>query len=669
MGYTLNHRPGCFIEDKYDYLRTDGITATKAIEQYNQNVSKFVSDNAILIDQITNEIKARSAIDYFSYPVINRIDSEYGYVYKSYTDKPYNDLYRKNRATNDIQLIIDVNKMAEGLDYCDIGIDIGRDDQIAGVGADFNGDEIYDVSFINLNTMMQTDHVIPSVPYNDFKISPNCKHVFFTRGDAKNWINSVWMYNFDTKKEKKLFEEKDPKFNCGFHISSDRRFLFIVSESSSGGSSEYMFMDLLCDYNENTKLTLFRKREPNHLFYVDSSDQRFFIRTNIGDPEHFRLVTVKYDDISKWLECVNFRSDCFFEDFTCFHNRVVIQSKVMGVNRIDILHTDMGELNRIIVNLDNEPMSFNVCNAPYESDKILIAVRSFRTPKDIVEISSDNSIRVVWSQPVMTYNVHNYISERQMIKSHMGVELPITILRKKDTLLKNSPIYLYGYGGYGISIDPSFDPEIISLLDRGFVYVIAHVRGGSEHGHKWYLDGKKYNKMNSFLDMIVVAEWLTKSGVRSIGLEGRSAGGLLAGGCMVMRPDLFKSVVLGVPFVDVIATMSDATLPLTIGERDEWGDPHRKSDYLYMKQYSPIDNLKRINYPNTLIMSGKNDPRVMYWEHLKFHTKLLDMCTDSSCHLLKTDTGSGHFGSSDKFDHIREIAIQYAFLITTMMIK
>lgn len=660
--YKLNHRPQITIEDKYFHIREDKDNAIKIAKKENESFKLFLDKHSKLQNELFEEIKFRSNVNYKTYPFKTSYDSKVKYYYSFDTESPYFQFYRKY---NDIdELILDVNEMAKGKEYYDVNICVFKDNKHICYCVDDKGNELYDVYYMNIDTKETLKLDIPPVPYSEITLSPNCNDIFYSQADDKMWVNSIWKFNIEKKNSVKIYEEKNDVFSVGTFISADEKYLLISSGSTE--SDEHYFSDI----NNPTNLILIKKRSENLLYHCDISNNTIFIKTNIGKNKketknnEFRLVYANVNNPNDWYEKVKFPEDKLLKDFSVYKNFVLLFVTVNGYYKVYRLDKD----NSITeLNITNEPSTIYESRKYYDQDIFFFSVVSYIQPSSIIKYDNKNSTtKLVWSKKVNNYSKDNYESYSIEVPSFYGEKVPVSIIKHKNTPIKNSNLYLYGYGAYGMSMEPDFSTGIISVLDRGLVYAVAHVRGGSEKGRKWFLDGKVHNKMNSFLDVITVAEYFKRDGCNKIALEGRSAGGLLVGASMILRPDLFTSVILGVPFVDVIATMCDSTIPLTTSEYDEWGNPHKKEDYVYMKQYSPIDNIRKTNYPNTLLLGGISDPRVQYWEPLKFHLKLKDYKTDENNHFLKMDLGSGHFGLNNKFKAYQEKAEQLTFVLANM---
>jgi oligopeptidase B len=380
------------------------------------------------------------------------------------------------------------------------------------------------------------------------------------------------------------------------------------------------------------------------------------------------ITSEKNTSKENWKELITHREDVLIEAFELFNNYLVLQERQNGITQIRIKSMD-GTADSYL-NFDEEAYAAYVSgNYTPDTEILRYSFSSFTTPNTVIDYNMKTGEKMIRKQDEVLgdFDSGNYKSERLFAAAGDGIKIPVSIVYRKDKKeTGGNPLLLYGYGSYGINVDPSFNSSVISLLDRGFIYGIAHVRGGEEMGRYWYDDGKLFKKKNTFTDFISCAEFLISEGYTSSDkffAEGRSAGGLLMGAILNMRPDLFKGVIAVVPFVDVVTTMLDETIPLTTSEYDEWGNPNEKNYYDYMLSYSPYDNIQTKNYPNILVMTGLHDSQVQYWEPAKWVAKLRELKTDNNLLLLHTNMDAGHSGSSGRFRRFKELALEYAFML------
>lgn len=669
--------PPITIEDDYYWLRNDDRTNEEVLDYLNKNneyTQSVMGDTKDLQKQLYQDIKSRVKETYDTHPYPTGgggWNSQYRYFTRTVEGKSYEIYCRLNMITQDKEVLLDVNKLADGKTTYDVsGFEISDDHKILAYGIDENGDEKYDIHFMNIETFTYFDKQLTHVPYADFTLAPDNKTIFYTMGDGANRINKLYRTSLDSNDSELLFEENDTLFSIGISVSKTNRFLFL--ETSSYDMSEQYFLDLT---NPNAQLVLVHPRTDMLKYTLSHHEDNFIILTNKDGATNFKLMytPVLNYGITNWKNIRDYNDKEYIEGYEEFKNYIVVQLKYEGLDRLAIVQYDgsySNEWKHILI--DEEVYTLGLAhNNVYDTDNLWYSYSSLTQPLSLFEHNLLTRKQILLkNKEVPNYNSNNYVSKRIMVPSQYGVKVPVSIVYRKD-LQQNitNPLYLYAYGSYGMTIDPSFNSQIITLLDRGYIYAIAHVRGGSYLGYDWYLDGKMHNKMNTFTDFNACAEFLIRERYTEpskLVIDGRSAGGLTVSASMVLRPDLFNTVISGVPFVDVLVTMADPSIPLTTPEWEQWGNPNKREDYICMKQYSPIDNLRKVNYPNTLFLAGLNDPRVQYWEPAKFIAKLREYRTDNNLHLLKVEMDEGHFGGNDRYRHMKETAFIYAFILKTI---
>jgi protease II len=496
------------------------------------------------------------------------------------------------------------------------------------------------------------------------------------RSPSQFWVNGAAPLRGGA--DELLYEEKDERFRIDVERSRSGAYLFLVSNSHTTSEVRYLRAD-----SPFSGLQLVAEREDDHEYYLDhhpgsASDEAggiFFIRTNSGG-RTYRLVTAPTEDPvkSRWHEVIANRPGVMLAGLSAFRTHLVLTEREDGLPHLRIVDlmrqapTALAASRRIEF---AEP-AYNAAlgaNPEFESEQVRFQYESLVTPRSVYDYDVRTGERILRKrQPVLgDFDTANYVSERLHAKAKDGTLIPVSVVRRKDTLRDgNAPLLLYGYGSYGLSLPVTFSSNRLSLLDRGMVYAIAHIRGGGELGKPWHDAGRLHHKMNTFTDFIACADYLVAKRYTSperLVIEGGSAGGLLMGAVTNLRPELFHVVVSHVPFVDVLNTMLDPSLPLTVGEYEEWGNPQVEEDYFYMKQYCPYTNVERKAYPRMLVETAWNDSQVMYWEAAKYVAKLRAMKTDGNVLLLKTNMGAGHGGASGRYDFLREIAFDYAFML------
>jgi oligopeptidase B len=462
-----------------------------------------------------------------------------------------------------------------------------------------------------------------------------------------------------------VWEEKDKSFYTGVTRTKSDRYLVIYSQSTL--TTEFRLLP--ADRPEG-EFAVFLPRERGHEYNIEDLGDRFIVRTN-WDARNFRLMTVpaaSTADRRTWTDLVPHRDDVFLDDFEAFPGHVAIAERSAGLKRVRIKALD-GSSERYVETGEVDYTAGLAFQSEQDTTKLRYTFTSLKTPRSTFELDlATGERRLLKQDPVLGgYSADRYTTDRMFVAARDGAQVPVSLLYRNETKLDGTaPVLVYGYGSYGAATDPGFNSELFSLVDRGFVYAIAHVRGGEEMGRSWYEDGKLLKKKNTFFDFIDVTEALV---ARKVGAPDRvfafggSAGGLLMGAIVNLRPDLYRGVVAAVPFVDVITTMLDESIPLTSNEFDEWGDPKEKEYYDYMLSYSPYDQVKAQSYPNLLVTTGLWDSQVQYFEPAKWVARLRAMKTDSNWLLLRTNMDAGHGGKSGRFERLREVALRYAFFL------
>jgi oligopeptidase B len=491
--------------------------------------------------------------------------------------------------------------------------------------------------------------------------------IFYTNKDPQTLRHDkVLKFKLDAVEQgsELVYTEEDDTFYTGVYKSKSKAFIFIYSDATL--SSEYRYLDA---NTPDGTFQIFQERSNNHEYSVSHKDDKFFIKSN-WKARNFRLMEtfVGQTSMENWKEVIPHRSDVLLESFLLFDNHLVIDERINGLTNLRIIHLQSKEEHDIEFQDPSYTTWFSV-NPEFETDQIRIGYSSLTTPNSTYVYNMNTRKRELLKQQEVLgdFDSNNYESKRFMAEARDGVRVPLSLVYKKGIELNGkNPLLLYGYGSYGHTIDPYFSAARLSLLDRGFIFAIAHIRGSEMLGRQWYEDGKLLKKMNTFTDFIDCAEFLITAGYTNsdkLYAEGGSAGGLLMGAVINLRPDLFNGVIAAVPFVDVVTTMLDETIPLTTNEYDEWGNPNDQEYYEYMLSYSPYDNVSPQAYPNLLVTTGLHDSQVQYWEPAKWVAKLRDMKTNDKLLLLHTNMTTGHGGASGRFERYKEIALDYAFLL------
>lgn len=591
-----------------------------------------------------------------------------GYFYYSrYVEGGEYPVYcrKKGSLEAEEQIMLNVNEMAKDHSYYNIrGLSISDDKTFLAYGEDTLGRRIYRLRIKNLNTGALSEDILENTT-GTAVWDASGQFLFYTVKDESLRSYKVMRHKLGTDQsaDVEVFHESDETFSCGVFRTKSRKLIFISSYASE--SSEYRFI------NANEPLDEFKlilERKHGHEYSVDHFKDEFYILTN-HEAKNFRLVSCPIDscEIKSWKELIPHRDDVLLEDMEMFEQFMVVEERYQGLIRMRVI--DKKNKSEHYIKFDEEVYSaWTGTNYEYDTTKLRLGYTSLTNPTSVYEYDMESrNFELLKQQEVLgDFDSSDYEAKRFMVKVRDGVEVPLSLVYKKNMLKENAPLLLYGYGSYGHSLDPYFSSVRLSLLNRGFIFAMAHVRGGEEMGRGWYDSGKKLNKLNTFNDFIDLAEYLIRekwTSSQHLYAMGGSAGGLLMGAVMNMRPELWKGIVASVPFVDVLTTMLDESIPLTTGEYDEWGNPNDKVYFDYMLSYSPYDNIKEADYPNLLVTSGLHDSQVQYWEPTKWVARLREMKTDKSQVLLHTNMEAGHSGASGRFEALKELALEYAFLL------
>jgi len=580
------------------------------------------------------------------------------------------EIHCRRRGSMDApeEVILDANELARGHEYFELGyVEHSPDENLVAYAADVNGSELHSLRFRDLTTGRDLDDELHGVYYGA-AWSADSKSFFYVRPDAAMRPYQVWRHRLGrpTDDDVLVLQEDDERFELNVELSKSERFVFITSSSQVSSECRFLPSD---EPEQEPRLIEPRRQEIE--YSVDHQEDRFLILTNDG-ATNFRLLAAPISNPgrSSWTDVVPERPGVRLNFIDVHRAHVVLGQRSDGLQRLEVLHGDPGATH-LVEQPDAAYTAFPGSSPSYDSSVMRFFYTSLTAPWSAVDYHMDTRERtVVKEQPVRGgYRREDYASERLWATAPGGVRVPISLVYRRDRRRDGAPLLLYGYGAYEHSNDPMFDPARLSLLDRGFVFAIAHVRGGGEMGREWYEDGRLLHKRNTFDDFIACAEQLVAEGYtipERLAIRGRSAGGLLIGAVLNERPDLFACAVAQVPFVDALTTMLDDKLPLTVNEYDEWGNPAEPEFYRYIKSYSPYDNLRRIAYPALLVMGGLNDPRVSYWEPAKWVARLRSLNQSDRPVVLKTQMGAGHMGPSGRYESWREEAFVMAFVISQL---
>ena len=567
------------------------------------------------------------------------------------------------------EILFDVNKEAEGYEYFQLGgLNVSPNNTLVAFATDTVSRRQYTIQIKNLETGNILTDKIENTTGGSVWSNDN-KTLFYTKKDPLT-LRSSSIYRHilgtDASEDVIVYEEKDETYST--YVYKTKSHKFIVIGSSSTLSSEFRIISADKPYGD---WKIIQPREDNLEYSLAHYGDYFYIQTNKDGALNFKLMKTPVNKTAKenWVDVIPHRNETLLEDVSIFKNYLVIEERTQGLGRIRIKTWDGKE--DYYLPFDEETYSAGVyANPEFDTEVIRYSYNSMTTPNSVIDFNMRNQTKEVKKEQEVLggkFNKSNYKSERVWATARDGKKVAISLVYHKDTELnKDTPLLQYAYGSYGYTISDGFSSTRLSLLDRGFVYAVAHIRGGQYLGREWYNDGKMMNKKNSFFDFIDCSKYLIENkytSAKHLYAMGGSAGGLLMGGISNFNPELYNGIIAAVPFVDVISTMLDESIPLTTGEFDEWGNPKEKEAYDYMLSYSPYDQVEAKDYPNMLVTTGYFDSQVQYWEPAKWVAKLREVKTDNNILLLHTNMDVGHGGASGRFDSLKETAIDYTFLL------
>ena len=620
-------------------------------------------------EQLFQEMKGRIKEKDESVPVK---DGNYFYYAKFIEGGEY-PLYcrKKGDLTAPEEILLDGNKLAKGKAYFNVGgYEISDNESIMAYGVDTISRRNYTVRFKDLKTGKLFKDQLKNTEGGSYAWSADNKTLFYIVRDQQTLLGyQVWRHvlGTDVKTDVLIYEEKDNQYYMGLYRMKSKKYIAIGCDHN-GVASEYRLLEAS---NPTGEFKIFSPRERGHEYNIEHFQDKFYVRTNLNNALNFKLMEVKEDhssDKSQWKEVIAHRKDVYLEGIEVFKNHLVVQEKNQGLTQIRIINQTTKAEHYL--NFGEPAYDANIgANPDFETAVLRYGYTSLTTPSSTFDYNMNTKAKELKKQQTVLggFDKNNYVSERVFVSVRDGAKVPVSIVYRKGTNLDGTaPLLQYAYGSYGSSTDATFSSVRLSLLDRGFVYAIAHIRGGQEMGREWYDHGKMFNKKNSFYDFIDCSEFLIKNKYCSptkLFALGGSAGGLLMGAIINIKPELYRGVVAAVPFVDVVTTMLDETIPLTTGEFEEWGNPKNKDAYEYMLSYSPYDNIEKKAYPNILVTTGLHDSQVQYFEPAKWVAKLRTMKTDNNLLLMHVNMEAGHGGASGRFASLKEVAMEYAFII------
>jgi oligopeptidase B len=671
---TINHE----IErsDDYAWLRADNwqqvmrdpAVLADDIRAYllaeNAFTEAAMSATAGLQETLFQEMKGRIKEDDSSVP---SPDGEWAY-YRSYVTGGQHPLFcREPRDGGERQVLLDGNKLAEGLAYFALGgVSHSHDHKLLAFAADDKGSEYYTLKLREVASGELLPDIIENVA--GYVWSADGQWLFYSRLDDNHRPRQVFRHRLGTSPDDDILVYEEADMGFGVHVGETSSRRFIILQTGDHQTTEIYLIDAA---NADSDPILIARREPGHEYSVEHHGNRLIISTNSAGAEDFRIVEAPLDNPARenWREIEPHRQGRLILDVQVFQDFLVRLEREQGLPQIVIRRWADGEEHAIA--FDEEAYSLGVVPGfEFDTRVMRFNYSSMTTPGQVFDYDmATRERRLRKTQEVPSgHNAADYVTRRVFAPAEDGELVPVSLLYRATTPLDGSaPLLLYGYGAYGISMPASFSTSRLSLVDRGFVFAMAHIRGGKDKGYRWYREGRRSLKVNTFTDFIAAGRYLAANGFTSPGkivAHGGSAGGMLMGAVANMAPDLFQGIIAEVPFVDVLTTMLDDSLPLTPPEWPEWGNPITSSvDYLTIASYSPYDNVKAQAYPHILAMAGLTDPRVTYWEPAKWVARLRANKTDSNLLLLKTNMDAGHGGASGRFDRLKEVAFAYAFAL------
>ena len=591
-------------------------------------------------------------------------DGSFYYYSRIKASEQYSTYYR-NKSNEEI--VLDVNKEAEGKEFYNVaGLNISPDENLLLYGEDLNGRREYTLRIKNLkNNSLLEDEIVKASPSAIW--SNDSEYIIYAKKDEETLIqNQIYLHKLGTNQDedKLIYKESDNEFNIWLSESRTKKYIYVYIEKTN--SSEVWLMD---KSDPLKPLELVLKRSEGHLYSVEDGGDYFYALSNHNDAKNFKVMRFKgtdFNDIDKWKNVLDDRETHYIEDMLTFTNHIVIQSRFDGIPIIEILDINSNKLSEIKMNDEVYDLGL-AYNNDFNSSFFRYSYSSLKTTPQIYKYDLyDNENKVVWKKQVNNFLDTNYEVKRIKTLARDKTEVPVSIVYKKGVDLETAPLLIYGYGSYGINMDSGFRSSITPLLNRGFIFAIAQIRGGADMGRYWYEDGRMMKKNNTFFDFIDATKFLIENGIgnpEKLFATGGSAGGLLMGAVINYEPELYKGIVSAVPFVDVLTTMSDESIPLTTFEYDEWGNPENKDEYMYMKTYSPYDNIYKANYPSVLVTTSLFDSQVQYFEPAKYVPKLRENSTSGNPIFLSINLVGGHGGKSGRLESLKEIARDYSFIL------
>ena len=651
--------------DNYYWLRDDDRADPQVLAYLtaeNEFTEQAMQPHQALRETLYGEMVARIAQQDHSVPYV-----KHGYRYQTRYE-PGNEyaIYLRQPAAEheNWSTLIDGNERARDSEFYTLGgLDISPDNKLMAVAEDFLSRRQYDIRIKKLDDETWTDDLLKNTSGSS-EWANDSQTLYYVRKHKKTLLPyQVYRHvvGTDPKTDKLVYEEKDDTFYVGLDKTTSEKYILIHLDSTT--TSEILLLDA---DDPQAKPQVFLSRRKDHEYALDHYLGHFYIRSN-KDGKNFGLYKSEDGVEANWQTLIAPRIEVMLEGFSLFRDWLVVEERHQGLTQLRQIHWKTGEEKSLAFD-DPTYTTWLAYNPEPDTSLLRYGYSSMTMPSSLFELDLDTHDRTLLKQQeVKDFDAANYRSERVWVTARDGVKVPVSLVYRRELFKPNeNPLLVYGYGSYGSSMDPAFSGSRLSLLDRGFVFVLAHIRGGAELGQQWYDDGKLFNKLNTFHDFIDVTKELVAEGYGDAGqvyAMGGSAGGLLMGAIINQAPELYRGIVAQVPFVDVVTTMLDESIPLTTGEYDEWGNPNDKAYYDYMLQYSPYDQVRAQAYPHMLVTTGLHDSQVQYWEPAKWVAKLRELKTDDNQLLMHTDMDSGHGGKSGRFKAYEDIALEYAFVL------
>jgi oligopeptidase B len=666
-------------KDNYFWMRlTDEQKNAKKKDEQTLKVEAYLNAENAYFEHVTintkkfqenlfEEMKARVKEDDSSVPYK---DNGYFYITRFEVGNQY-PIYTRKKENLEAkeELLFNVNEEAKGYDYFQLGgLNISSNNKIVAFATDTVSRRQYVLRIKNLETGEVYKDEIKNTTGGSTWANDN-KTLFYTKKDPKT-LRSFKIFKHilgtSSSEDIEVFHEKDETFNAFVYKTKSDKYIVVGSHATV--SSEYQVVDA---NNPNGELRMIQKRERNLEYEIAHYEDHFYIKTNKDGATNFKLMKTPENKTSKenWVDIIPHRNDTLLEDISIFKDFLVIEERNNGLNKIRIKSWDNS--NDYYLPFEEETYAVGVYpNPDFDSDIIRYSYTSMTTPSSVIDFNMKTTSKDIKKEQEVLggkFNKVNYVSKRIWVSARDGKKVAISMVHHKDTKIdEHTPILQYAYGAYGYTISDGFSSTRLSLLDRGFIFAIAHIRGSEYLGRQWYEDGKMFNKKNTFTDFVDCSKFLIDNkytSAKHLYAMGGSAGGLLMGAIANMNPELYNGIIAAVPFVDVISTMLDESIPLTTGEFDEWGNPKDKEYYEYIKSYSPYDQVEAKAYPNMLVTTGLHDSQVQYWEPAKWVAKLRELKTDTNLLFLHTNMEAGHGGASGRFEALKETAREYTFLL------